>query len=95
MTFNIEFMKEKSNLFWDAYFHMLELTNQDFGKRLEETPLVREIDIDEDYSLRVGRNKARWKLVVKLTNAEICEVVEIDIATRAFELLHTYLDRSV
>ena len=95
MTFNIEYMKKKSDDFWNAYFLLLDLKDNDIGKPIDEVPIVREVDIDEDYLLRAGRNHIRWKLVEKLTNVVISEVAEIDIATRAFDLFHTYLDRIV
>ena len=95
MTFNIEYMKKKSDDFWNAYFLLLDLKYNDIGKPIDEVPIVREVDIDEDYLLRAGRNHIRWELVEKLTNVVISEVAEIDIATRAFDLLHTYLDRIV
>ena len=95
MTFNIEYMKKKSDDFWNAYFLLLDLKGNDIGKPIDEVPIVREVDIDEDYLLRAGRNHIRWELVEKLTNVVISEVAEIDIATRAFDLLHTYLDRIV
>lgn len=95
MTFNIEYMKKKSDDFWNAYFLLLELKNNDIGKPIDEVPIAREVDIDEDYLLRAGRNHIRWELVEKLTNGVISEVAEIDIATRAFDLLHTYLDQIV
>ena len=95
MTFNKEYMQKKSNKFWDAYFKLLELKHEDIGKIITETPLVREIDIDEKYSLKVGRNAARWQLVYKRWDNVVVEVLEIDDATRAFRLLHNYLDRVV
>ena len=95
MTFNKEYMQKKSNEFWDAYFKLLELKHEDIGKTITEVPLVREIDIDEDYSLKVGRNATRWSLVYKRWDDVVVEVLEIDDATRAFRLLHNYLDRVV
>ena len=95
MTFNKEYMQKKSNEFWDAYFKLLELKHEDIGKTITEVPFVREIDIDEDYSLKVGRNATRWRLVYKRWDNVIVEVLEIDDATRAFRLLHVYLDRVV
>ena len=95
MTFNKEYMQKKSNEFWDAYFKLLELKHEDNGKIITETPLVREIDIDEEYSLKVGRNATRWCLVYKRWNNVVVEVLEIDDATRAFRLLHNYLDRVI
>ena len=95
MTFNKEYMQKKSNEFWDAYFKLLELKHEDIGKTITEVPFVREIDIDEDYSLKVGRNATRWLLVYKRWDNVIVEVLEIDDATRAFRLLHVYLDRVV
>lgn len=95
MTFNKEYMQKKSNEFWDAYFKLLKLKHEDIGKILTEVPLVREIDIDEKYSLKVGRNATRWWLVYKRWDDVVVEVLEIDDATRAFRLLHCYLDRVV
>lgn len=95
MTFNKEYMQKKSNEFWDAYFKLLELKHEDIGKTITEVPLVREIDIDEKYSLKVGRNATRWQLVYKRWDDVVVEVLEIDDATRAFRLLHCYLDRVV
>ena len=95
MTFNKEYMQKKSNEFWDAYFKLLELKHEDIGKIITETPLVCEIDIDEEYSLKVGRNATRWQLVYKRWDNVVEEVLEIDDATRAFRLLHNYLDRVV
>lgn len=95
MTFNKKYIKEKSNQFWEAYFLMLELKEQDIGKFVAEVPLVREVDIDEDYLLRVGRNAARWALVDKQFETEVAEELSIDDATRAFELLRDYLNRVV
>lgn len=95
MTFNKEYMQKKSNEFWDAYFKLLELKHEDIGKIITETPLVREIDIDEKYSLKVGRNATRWDLVYKRWDDIVVEVLEVDDATRAFRLLHNYLDRVV
>ena len=95
MTFNKEYMQKKSNEFWDAYFKLLELKHEDIGKAITEVPLVREIDIDDKYSLKVGRNVTRWILVYKRWDDVVVEVLEIDDTTRAFRLLHSYLDRVV
>lgn len=95
MTFNKEYMQKKSNEFWDAYFKLLELKHEDIGKTITEVPLVREIDIDDEYSFKVGRNATRWQLVYKIWDNVVVEVLEIDDATRAFRLLYNYLDRVV
>lgn len=95
MTFNKKYMQKKSNEFWDAYFKLLELKHEDIGKTITEVPLVREIDIDEEYSLKAYRNATRWQLVYKRWDDVVVEVLEIDDATRAFRLLHCYLDRVV
>lgn len=94
MTFNLEHMKERTDLFWDAYFQALELLNGDRGKFVEEVPVVREIPITDDLLFRIGRIRSKWELVYKPCDCS-WEVNEIDDASRAFELLSTFLEYQV
>jgi hypothetical protein len=94
MTFNLEHMKERSNLFWDAYFRALELLDGDRGKFVDEVPIVREIPITDDLMFRIGRKRSKWELVYIPTGCGWL-VNELDDATRAFELMSYYLEYQV
>lgn len=94
MKYTTEYLQEKVGKFWDSYLALLELKEADIGKNIDDVPIVREMDIDENYSLRVGRNAARWKLVEKSDTSEgveISEVIHIDNIRRGLDLLNNYL----
>ena len=91
MKFDLSFMKEKTNQFWEAYFQALELLDSDRGKRIREVPVAREIPIDENYIFRIGRIRSAWDLTYLPTGSTIV-VNEMDDCTRAMELLKTYID---
>lgn len=97
MKFNSEFMKEQTNLFWDAYFKALELLDDDRGKPIEKTPIVREIPITDDFIFRIGRNRSKWELVYLTLNrsSTVWIVNQLNDANRAFELLSYFLECQV
>lgn len=94
MTFNLEHMKERTNLFWDAYFKALELLDSDRGKLIEDVPIAREIPITNDLLFRIGRIRSAWELVYIPCDCSMA-VCEIDDATRAFKLLSDFLEYQV
>lgn len=95
MTFNLNYMQEKTNEFWDAYFKLLEIRDECRRKKCDEVPLVTEVDINEEYSLIFGRTLTRWSLVYKPMKCSVKEVNELDDATRASKLIEAYTNHCV
>jgi hypothetical protein len=87
-------MKERTDLFWDAYFRALELLNSDRGKYVDEVPIAREIPITDELMFRIGRIRCVWELIYIPTGCAYT-VNQMDDATRAFELLSIFLEYQV
>lgn len=90
MIFDANHMKERTNMFWDAYFQALDWLNGDRGKPVEGIPIEREIPITDDLMFRIGRNRARWELV-HIPTGYTRTIDRRNDVTRALELLFYYL----
>lgn len=94
MGFDKEYLKAKTNQFYDAYFALVNADWEDHGKRLEDVPAMREMNIDDDYKL-ISYRGARYALYFNPEDYEVYETYKIDIPERGFTLLYNYLMRIV
>ena len=69
-----EYVKEKTNKLIDAFFKLYEESSEDKGKHVEDCPKYRELDIDDEYKLRVKvKWGLHWEIIYKESGAIISE----------------------
>lgn len=74
-----EYVKEKTNKLIDAFFKLCEESSKDKGKHVEDCPKYRELDIDDEYKLRVKWVLHSWEIIYKESGAIISETKELGV----------------